>query len=134
VATDIAARGIDVCGVSHVINYDIPATADAYTHRIGRTGRACATGDAITFVSGEDRGLVSQIARVLGSKLKYGAAKGFGGAPDGPQRPSSSGRPASLRAAMPAAATPKPRSHPASRYRPMDVSQRRPFHRAAKPA
>jgi ATP-dependent RNA helicase RhlE len=117
-----------------VINYDIPATADAYTHRIGRTGRACATGDAITFVSGEDRGLVSQIARILGSKLKYGAAKGFGGAPDGPQRPSSSGRPVSLRAAMPAAATPKPRSHPASRYRPMDVSQRRPFHRAAKPA
>jgi ATP-dependent RNA helicase RhlE len=132
VATDIAARGIDVCGVSHVINYDIPATADAYTHRIGRTGRACATGDAITFVSGEDRGLVSQIARVLGSKLKYGAAKGFGGAPDRSGRPSSGGFHASLRAAGPAAPTSRPHSHPASRYRPTGVSQQRPFHRAAK--
>jgi len=132
VATDIAARGIDVCGVSHVINYDIPATADAYTHRIGRTGRACATGDAITFVSGEDRGLVSQIARILGSKLKYGAAKGFGGTSAGLGRPASADRHAGLRAAMPPVPTSPPRSRPASRYRPMGVSQRRPFQRAAK--
>ena len=51
VATDIAARGIDVSGISHVINFDVPAFAEDYIHRIGRTGRATATGDAITFVS-----------------------------------------------------------------------------------
>ena len=50
-ATDIAARGIDVSQISHVINYDIPDTAEAYTHRIGRTGRAYHTGDAFTLVA-----------------------------------------------------------------------------------
>lgn len=75
VATDIAARGIDVCGVSHVINYDIPATADAYTHRIGRTGRACATGEAITFVSSKDRGLAREIGDRIGGKLKLEASR-----------------------------------------------------------
>ena len=54
VATDIAARGIDVSQISHVINYDMPDTAEAYTHRIGRTGRAARTGDAFTLVSHED--------------------------------------------------------------------------------
>lgn len=54
VATDLAARGIDVEGISHVVNYDIPQEAEAYIHRIGRTGRATATGDAITFVSNEE--------------------------------------------------------------------------------
>lgn len=71
VATDIAARGIDVTRISHVINYDMPSTADAYTHRIGRTGRASKTGDAFTFVTGEDRGLAQSLARVLGEKLQY---------------------------------------------------------------
>jgi ATP-dependent RNA helicase RhlE len=54
VATDIAARGIDVADISHVINFDIPATSDTYIHRIGRTGRAAKTGDAYTLVSQED--------------------------------------------------------------------------------
>ncbi len=80
VATDIAARGIDVCGVSHVINYDIPATADAYTHRIGRTGRALATGEAITFVSSEDRGLAREIGNLIGSKLKVDSTRQPGAA------------------------------------------------------
>ena len=71
VATDIAARGIDVNSISHVINYDMPSTADAYTHRIGRTGRAAKTGDAFTFVTGEDRGLAQSLERVLGKKLQY---------------------------------------------------------------
>ncbi len=71
VATDIAARGIDVTSISHVINYDMPSTADAYTHRIGRTGRAAKTGDAFTFVTGEDRGLAQSLERVLGKKLQY---------------------------------------------------------------
>src|SRR4029079_19590452 len=54
VATDIVARGIDIESVSHVINYDAPDTVDAYTHRIGRTGRATRTGEAITLVTGAD--------------------------------------------------------------------------------
>lgn len=70
VATDIAARGIDVLSISHVINYDIPDTTDAYTHRIGRTGRAAKTGDAFTFVSPEDEPLVKSIERVLGEKIE----------------------------------------------------------------
>jgi ATP-dependent RNA helicase RhlE len=70
VATDIAARGIDVLSISHVINYDIPDTTDAYTHRIGRTGRAAKTGDAFTFISPEDEPLVKSIERVLGEKIE----------------------------------------------------------------
>jgi len=71
VATDIAARGIDVSNISHVINFDVPATVDAYTHRIGRTGRATCTGAALTFASREDRKIISQIERALGSKLAW---------------------------------------------------------------
>jgi ATP-dependent RNA helicase RhlE len=77
VATDIAARGIDVTGISHVINYDMPSTADAYTHRIGRTGRAAKTGDAFTFVTGEDLGLANSLKKVLGDKLKYQSVDGL---------------------------------------------------------
>jgi ATP-dependent RNA helicase RhlE len=69
VATDIAARGIDVSGISHVINYDVPGTVDAYTHRVGRTGRASCTGEAFTFASREDRKIISQIERSLGKKI-----------------------------------------------------------------
>ncbi len=69
VATDIAARGIDVSGISHVINFDVPDTVDAYTHRIGRTGRAACTGEAFTFASSEDRKIINQIERTLGKKL-----------------------------------------------------------------
>lgn len=69
VATDVASRGIDVSGVSHVINYDIPATAETYIHRAGRTGRAETSGVAITFVTPGDEGLVRQIERSLGQKL-----------------------------------------------------------------
>jgi ATP-dependent RNA helicase RhlE len=70
VATDIAARGIDVLSISHVINYDMPDTTDAYTHRIGRTGRAAKTGDAFTFMTREDEPLVRSIERVLGSTIE----------------------------------------------------------------
>ena len=77
VATDIAARGIDVLTISHVINYDIPDTTDAYTHRIGRTGRAAKTGDAFTFVSGEDEPLIKSIERVLGEKIERRVLTGF---------------------------------------------------------
>jgi len=77
VATDVAARGIDVRGVSHVINYDIPESANAYTHRIGRTGRACETGDAFTFVTSMDKGPAFSITRVLGNKLKHCVMEDF---------------------------------------------------------
>jgi ATP-dependent RNA helicase RhlE len=70
VATDIAARGIDVSRISHVINYDMPDTADAYTHRIGRTGRAAKTGDAFTLVTHEDADMVRAIERSLGAKVE----------------------------------------------------------------
>jgi len=70
VATDIAARGIDVTQISHVINFDMPDTVDAYTHRIGRTGRAARTGDAFTFVSSEDEELVRAIERSLGRSIE----------------------------------------------------------------
>jgi ATP-dependent RNA helicase RhlE len=69
VATDIAARGIDVSGISHVINYDVPDTVDAFTHRIGRTGRASRTGEAFTFASRDDRKIIIQIERLLGRKM-----------------------------------------------------------------
>ena len=77
VATDIAARGIDVTRISHVINYDMPSTADAYTHRIGRTGRASKTGDAFTFVTADDAGLAHSLKRVLGEKLQYSSVDGL---------------------------------------------------------
>ncbi len=77
VATDIAARGIDVSSISHVINYDIPDTADAYTHRIGRTGRAAKTGDAFTFVTNEDEDVVRSIEQVLGAKVDRRIIEGF---------------------------------------------------------
>ncbi|MEW6052583.1 MAG: DEAD/DEAH box helicase [Nitrospirota bacterium] len=77
VATDIAARGIDVTRISHVINYDMPDTVDAYTHRIGRTGRAEKTGDAFTFITHEDEYIVRSIERVLGEKVERRIIKGF---------------------------------------------------------
>lgn len=77
VATDIAARGIDVSSISHVINYDMPDSADAYTHRIGRTGRAAKTGDAFTFITREDEGMVRSIERVLGEKIERRTLQGF---------------------------------------------------------
>jgi ATP-dependent RNA helicase RhlE len=69
VATDIAARGLDIDGISHVINYDMPDTADAYIHRIGRTGRAQRTGEAFTFVTPDDQELVKKIENVMKENL-----------------------------------------------------------------
>lgn len=70
VATDIAARGIDVSEVTHVINFDMPDTVDAYTHRIGRTGRALLTGDAFTLAVTEDEPILRSIEKVLGSPIE----------------------------------------------------------------
>lgn len=77
VATDIAARGIDVSQVSHVINYDIPDTPEAYVHRIGRTGRAARTGDAFTLVSSEDKVMVRTIEKKLGRPIERRTMENF---------------------------------------------------------
>jgi len=77
VATDIAARGIDVTDISHVVNYDMPDTIDAYTHRIGRTGRADRTGSALSFVTMQDRGFVWNIENAIGEKLERKTLEDF---------------------------------------------------------
>ena len=70
VATDIAARGIDVTRISHVINYDVPSTAEAYIHRIGRTGRATRSGEAFTLITRDDRNMVRAINRIIGYEVE----------------------------------------------------------------
>lgn len=76
-ATDIAARGIDVSLISHVVNYDIPDTAEAYVHRIGRTGRAARSGDAFTLVTGDDSVMVRTIEKTLGAPLERRIVEAF---------------------------------------------------------
>jgi ATP-dependent RNA helicase RhlE len=77
VATNIAARGLDVEGISHVINYDVPDHAEDYVHRIGRTARAEANGDAITLVTPDDEPLIYRIEYRLGRKIEREALPGF---------------------------------------------------------
>jgi ATP-dependent RNA helicase RhlE len=77
VATDIASHGIDVPDLSHVINFDMPDTADAYTHRIGRTGRALQTGEAFTLAVPDDRPMVRVVERVLNAKIERRRLPGF---------------------------------------------------------
>jgi ATP-dependent RNA helicase RhlE len=149
VATDIAARGIDVSLVSHVVNYDIPDTPEAYTHRIGRTGRAAKTGDAFTMVTSEDELMVRRIEKVLGAKIERRTVAGFDYSvpapkkdvefarpPREPQRRKEntpkpgSGRPAAAGAkAAPQGAKPAPRREeagaPKSPARPNRFGQRR---------
>ncbi len=87
VATDIAARGIDVEGISHVINYDVPTHAEDYVHRIGRTGRAEATGDAITFVSSEEKKYLREVSKFIGRKLTAVKCKSFSYVKSQPTKP-----------------------------------------------
>jgi ATP-dependent RNA helicase RhlE len=122
IATDIAARGIDVTGISHVINYDMPATAEAYTHRIGRTGRATKTGDAFTFITGQDGELLRSLKKILGDKLQYQNVAGLtvspsicdaiGGCASSLKRPNNNNgrKPFSSRTASPSARRPAQRS------------------------
>ena len=81
VATDIAARGIDVSGISHVINFDMPATAETYTHRTGRTGRASRNGEAFTFATPDDYKMIKALKRSLGTNLVYEKTPTLKGAP-----------------------------------------------------
>ncbi len=93
VATDIAARGIDVTQISHVINYDIPNTTDAYIHRIGRTGRAAKSGDAYTLVASEDKDMVRDIERVLGGPIERRTLDRFDYTASAPRRDTEFSRP-----------------------------------------
>jgi ATP-dependent RNA helicase RhlE len=77
VATDIAARGIDVVDISHVVNYDMPDSTDAYIHRIGRTGRVGKAGDAFTLVTDEDMTMVRSLERLLNRPLEQRTLKSF---------------------------------------------------------
>ena len=77
VATDIAARGIDVSGITHVINYDLPATAEDYVHRTGRTERAEKLGDALTLVAPDEEILLREIEKHLGQQMTRSALNHF---------------------------------------------------------
>jgi ATP-dependent RNA helicase RhlE len=110
VATDIAARGIDVSDISHVINFDMPDTVDAYTHRIGRTGRVHKAGEAFTFMAEGDESMVREIEKVLGKPIERRRLPGFsygrsaqaspspGNGRNQPRRPASKGGNGSRRA------------------------------------
>ncbi|GMV33417.1 MAG: DEAD/DEAH box family ATP-dependent RNA helicase [Chloroflexota bacterium] len=92
VATDIAARGLDIETVSHVINFDMPDTADAYIHRIGRTGRAQRTGDAFTLVTDDDKDMIRTLERIMGAPLERKTLEGFDYARPAPPRTDHGGR------------------------------------------
>jgi ATP-dependent RNA helicase RhlE len=77
VATDIAQRGLDISGISHVINYDVPQQPEDYVHRIGRTGRAAATGDAYTFMSPDEIAMVRTIERTIGQAIERVSMPGY---------------------------------------------------------
>jgi ATP-dependent RNA helicase RhlE len=112
VATDIAARGLDVEGISHVINFDMPATADDYIHRIGRTGRAERSGDAFTLVTPDDRDMIRALEKIIGDPLPRRILDGFDYNAPAPERtvPAPT-RPMARRAP----ATPTPHGTPARR-------------------
>jgi ATP-dependent RNA helicase RhlE len=108
VATDIAARGIDIATISHVINFDIPDTADTYIHRIGRTGRAERSGEAFTLVTNEDYAIIAAIERALGERLPTATLEGF----DYQQSPAADAVPA----AGGSHTNPQARTHPGMSY------------------
>jgi ATP-dependent RNA helicase RhlE len=87
VATDIAARGLDIVELGHVINFDVPMVPEDYVHRVGRTARAKATGDAITFVAPEEEKYFVQIERALGRRLDRAKVPELPPATPGPARP-----------------------------------------------
>ena len=87
VATDIAARGIDVAALGHVVNFDVPLAAEDYIHRIGRTARAKADGDAITFVASDEESLIRKIEFLLGRRIDRAVNPLFPDAPTAPPKP-----------------------------------------------
>jgi ATP-dependent RNA helicase RhlE len=115
VATDIAARGLDVESISHVINYDMPDTADAYIHRIGRTGRAERTGDAFTLVTPEDSDMIRTLERIMGGPLERKSLPDFDYSVEAPRRSSGEAR---GRGRVPVRPAPTPRSYGRNRLAP----------------
>jgi ATP-dependent RNA helicase RhlE len=130
VATDIAARGIDVEGISHVVNYDFPMHPEDYVHRIGRTGRAQAAGDAISFVAPDEQSDLRALERFIGCSLPHKRSEGFdygalapAAAPKGPKAPSARlsaarPKPAASRALGGGSARPRGFRSAATRQRP----------------
>jgi ATP-dependent RNA helicase RhlE len=104
VATDVASRGLDVDGISHVINFDVPHSPDDYIHRSGRTARAGAVGDVFTFVSSQERDGLAEIEEVLGAEIPRRSEPGFhdDGAARGAPHRRASGRPETARPRVPA--------------------------------
>ena len=93
VATDIAARGLDIDDISHVINYDLTTDPETYVHRIGRTGRAGATGTALSFISSEDHGSLRDIERLMRTQLQPAAdLPGYVAPKVTPSRPNDNAR------------------------------------------
>ena len=90
VATDIAARGLDIPLLPHVVNFELPNVPEAYVHRIGRTGRAGASGEAISLVSHDERAYVRGIERLIGEKLKREVIEGFEPSENPPPKPTNS--------------------------------------------
>lgn len=128
VATDIAARGIDVSQISHVINFDMPDTVDAYTHRIGRTGRAERSGEALTFVAAGDEDMVRAIEKTLGARIERRAVTSLAPvevvpSPRAAQDQAASERPAQQGGNGRAVGSPTPRRR--STQGPRSASQRR---------
>ena len=99
VATDIAARGLDIESISHVINFDMPDTADAYIHRIGRTGRAQRTGKAFTLTTPEDHDMVRKIEKIMKQKLPTETIADFDYTTPKPEYPDNNRRKSSPRSA-----------------------------------
>jgi superfamily II DNA/RNA helicase len=112
VATDIAARGLDIVGVSHVVNFDVPNTPDAYTHRIGRTGRSECTGTAFTFVTPEDGDAVRAIEKRLGAKIERRPLSELGPLESGTLKGRAGGRQQSGRGPRRSAARPSSAPRP----------------------
>ncbi|KAA3646717.1 MAG: ATP-dependent helicase [Chloroflexi bacterium] len=93
IATDIAARGLDIDSISHVVNYDMPDTADAYIHRIGRTGRAKRSGEAFTMVTPDDRDMVRKIEKIMKQELPRQTLPDFDYTVPKPEYPPSKRKP-----------------------------------------
>jgi len=118
IATDIASRGIDVTGISHVINFDMPDTVDAYTHRIGRTGRADRSGSAHTFATPEDHAMLRAIEKSIGRPIEKSVLPDFDYEDFEPEKQFAVARPVQGRKST------QPRSH-AHRYGPHGAQGRR---------
>jgi len=143
VASDVAARGLDVKGVSHVINFDVPWQPDDYIHRIGRTGRAGMTGIAITLATREDREAVAAIEKLIGHKIaRVGSAEEPAAPAEAPKsreakKPAEAKRPAEApkpREARKAAPEPKAKPAPATRQETPAKRQDAPAKRQDAPA